>query len=66
MLNNQLLNSLLTPTEAARLKGMKLNRFKYHIGKPAAPKPHLVGEYGHPFFLRDDIIRWQPTERSKK
>ena len=61
----QELTTLLTPTEAARLKGMRLNRFKYHLDKPDAPRPVFVGPSGRPHYRLDEVRRWKPTLRSK-
>ena len=62
----QQLVKLLSPTESARLKGMTLNKFKYHIIKEGAPRPVFVGENGHPFFWKADIAAWKPTKRKTK
>ena len=62
----QQLTNLLSPTESARLKGMSLNKFKYHIVKPGAPRPTFVGEHGHPFYDKNDVAKWQPTKRKTK
>jgi hypothetical protein len=62
----QELKKMLTPTEAARLKGMKLNKFKYHITKPHAPRPVFVGEHCHPFYYKAEIAKWEPIKRRGK
>lgn len=51
---------LLTPTEAADLKGMSLNAFKYRASKPPAPQPVIIGS-GHVFYRRDEVMAWKPT-----
>lgn len=56
---------LLTPTEAAALKEMSLNRLKYHLAKPGAPPPVVVGA-GHVFYARGDIEQWRPALQPKK
>lgn len=42
------------------MKGMSLNRFKYHIAKPDAPKAIMVGT-GHPHYDKEEIRLWQPN-----
>ncbi len=54
------INQLLTPTEAARLKEMKLNRFKYYVKTGSAPQPVLVGRFKHPFYDEGEIQAWNP------
>ena len=59
------ISQLLSPTEAAHAKDMSLNQFKYHIAKPNAPKPFIVGN-AHPFYDREQIRLWKPSRMVKK
>ncbi len=60
------LNQLLTPTEAARAKGMRLNKFKYHASKIDAPKAVVVGKHRHPYYVEAEIAAWQPCLHPQK
>ena len=55
------LKQLVTATEAATLKGISLNRFKYHIAKPGAPEPVVIGN-GHVFYDKRKIRAWKPIK----
>jgi hypothetical protein len=57
---------LVSPTEAAHLKGMSLNLFKYHIQKPGAPTFVLVGVNKHEYYDKREIIKWKPARASIK
>lgn len=63
---NWIERQLLSPTEAARAKGLRLNQLKYHLTKPGAPMPVLVGKLQHPFFYESDIEAWQPNLQPQK
>lgn len=58
-------DQLLTPTEAARAKGMSLNQLKHHLKNPGAPAPILVGLHRHKFYDVEQIQNWQPKVRKK-
>lgn len=57
---------LLSPTEAARTKGLTLNQLKYHMTKPGAPVPVYVGRFRHPFYYERDIEAWSPNLQPQK
>lgn len=45
---------------------MSLNRFKYQIVKPGAPRAVLVGKHRHPFYDEAEIAAWQPNLQPQK
>ena len=57
---------LVTPTRAARLKGMPLNSFKYRVRKDGAPRPVFVGEDGDIYYYKTDILAWKPAKRKAR
>lgn len=59
------LNQLLSPTEAANLKGWTLNTFKYRAAKPDAPRPIPVGG-GEVRYIEAEITTWHPPEQPKR
>lgn len=58
------LNQLLTPTEAAAIKGWPLNTFKYRVAKPDAPRAIPVGG-GEVRYDATEIRDWNPVTQSK-
>jgi len=54
------IDQLLTPTEAARVKDMALNRFKYYVKAGRAPQPVFVGRFKHPFYVESEVQAWTP------
>jgi predicted DNA-binding transcriptional regulator AlpA len=53
-------NQLLSQSEAAALKEMSLNAFKYRLNHQAgAPKPVVIGR-GHLFYRESEILAWKP------
>ncbi len=57
---------MLTPTGAARLKGMALNKFKHHIAKDGAPEPILFGVDRFKVYDRREIEAWKPNVQPQK
>ena len=56
------------PTEAAALKGLTLNCFKYRrrAAPENAPEPVVAGD-GHVFYRRADVLAWTPvTQQANK
>lgn len=56
---------MLTPTEAAALKGWPLNTFKYRAGKPGAPRAYAVGG-GEVRYIETEIQDWNPLTQPKR
>ena len=56
---------LVTPTEAAALKGMSLNSFKYRIATQGGLERVIVGD-GHVFYMREAVKAWNPVVQVKK
>ena len=58
------LSQMLTPTEAAKLKGWSLNTFKYRAAKDDAPQPIAVGG-GEVRYVEAEIREWNPPQQLK-
>lgn len=56
---------LLTPTEAARSKGLTLNHFKYLLATQPGPEPVAVGR-SHVFYQAAEVAAWQPRVTKKR
>jgi len=59
------LNQLLTPTQAAAIKGWSLNTFKYRAAKEDAPQPIPVGG-GEVRFIESEVRAWNPAQQPKR
>jgi hypothetical protein len=60
------IGQLLTPAEAGRLKGMDRELARYHLKRPGAPTPVLVGVYKHTFYLMQDVEAWEPNREASR
>ena len=58
------ISQLLTPTEAAGIKGWGLNTFKYRAARPGAPKAYPVGG-GEVRYIESEIRAWNPATQPK-
>ena len=56
---------LLTPTEAARRKGLSLNHLKYLLSSRGGLTPVVVGDR-HVFYIRSQVDAWTPITKPKK
>jgi len=61
---SEYLSGLITPTEAAVLKRMTLNTFKYRTKQEGAPQPVIVGS-GHVFYRLCEVKAWKPKTQPK-
>jgi hypothetical protein len=59
------IKQLVTPTEAAILKGLSLNLFKHYLKRPDAPKAVIVGD-GHVFYERNEVKAWKLIRKAQK
>lgn len=62
-LSEEEIAALITPSEASRLKGMRLNTFLYYVRHGRSPLPFSVGAFQHWFFDIREIEEWQPIKR---
>jgi hypothetical protein len=57
---------LLTLSEAARLKSMSLNKFKYHALRGRVPLAVGIGMDPIPFWYRADVLAWNPNNKNTR
>lgn len=53
------LTQLLSPTEAAKMKGLTLNAFKYRLREHGGLNEIVIGDQ-HKFYLRSEVKAWNP------
>lgn len=60
------LDQLLTYSELAEVKGMGQSLLAYHLAKPDAPKPVLIGFGRHRYYRPSEVAAWEPKRSPTK
>lgn len=63
-MNQPLFSDLIRPTTAANLLDIDFTMLSYYRRKGKFCKEFRID--GHPFFLREDVLNWNPNKYKRK